>query len=292
MAPMSMAPDEAVEGGDFPKGDLLVVRAWFGEHAYMKLGKPVKNKDGSPSSAVVAFLDLRNDDGRVFHQFYSLGDPARFTISSDAKVIEDGVLKTNCNFYQLLVALTNAGYPADKLRESADIEANLVGLYADFDQETERRGDSSLLVLPIGPTGLHQFPWGAAVKGAPEAPDVEEYEKEEDAPAKAEAPKGSAKKPAAKAGAKTAAKPAAPTAAETSDEHKAAVIEATKEFLNDESTEGKRTRADLSMFIFNSVDGDDKMPMMSAVMAMTDDDYAAEDSGLILEGEELSQLPF
>lgn len=283
MAPMSMAPDEAVDGGDFPRGDLLCVRAWFGEHAYMKQGKPVANKDGSPSKAVVAYLDLRNDEGRVFHQFYSIGDPARFTISDDAKVIEDGVLKTNCNFYQLLTALVNAGYPADKLRESADIEANLVGLYADFDQETERRGDSSLLVLPIGATGLHQFPWGEAVKGAPTAPDVEEYEADE-APAQAAAlakSAGSAKKT-------TAAKKPAAKAAEVEADIATQVIAQTQAFLADPDTDGRRTRADLSMYIFNNEEGDDKMAMMSAVMRMTADDYAADGSEIVLDGEELS----
>ena len=42
------------------------------------------------------------------------------------------------------------------------------------------------------------------------------------------------------------------------------------------------------MYIFNNEEGDDKMAMMSAVMRMTADDYAADGSEIVLDGEELS----
>ena len=277
MAPMSNAPSDAIEGGDFPRGDLLVTKAWFGIHKYEKRGVglnpdgtnvmiPVIGANGQQAVAIAAFVNLRNDDGTTFHQFYSIGDPSRFTIAKDGSEVERGDLKTNCNYYQLLKALVNAGYPENKLREEPKISALLEGLYAQWDQETEKRGDSSQLVLP---QELHQFPWGEAVSGAPTPPNV------------------------------TASDGAAPATAlvdtimETSPKAAAdevvigRIVEEAQAMLADDSTQGARKRDDLSMYIFHNRGADEKMDMMNAVMS-TATAEALTAAGITLTGEELS----
>jgi hypothetical protein len=277
MAPMSNAPSNAIEGGDFPRGDLLVTEARFGVHKYMKKGlgqnadgtdvmTQVMARNGSPAIAVVAYITLRNDEGTEFPQFYSVGDPARYTIAKDGSEIEKGDLKTNCNYYQLLKALVNAGYPEDKLREESKIAPLFVGMYAKWDQETEKRGDSSQLVLPLE---LHQFPWGPAVQGAPVAPAVEGGEAQTITVGD------------------TAVMETSPQAAD--DESVIAkVVEAANAMLDDPETKGARKRDDLSMFIFNTRDKDEKMEMMGAVMNAATAEALTE-AGITLDGEELSK---
>lgn len=279
MAPMSNAPSDAIEGGDFPRGDLLVVAAKFGIHEYVKKGVgnnpdgtpamiPVMGANGKQAVAVAAFVDLRNDDGVVFNQFYSIGDPARFTIAKDGSEIEAGTLKTNSNYFQLTKALVNAGYPEQKLREESKIAALLVGLYAKFDQEQEKRGDSSQLVLP---QELYQFPWGPAVANAPKAPDVAVI-----------APNGTSPAPV-------------PAAAEeqiitvvANDEAVAKVVAAANAMLDDPDTEGHRQKDDLSLYIFKNNSAEEKMSMMNLVMggAVAEALVAA---GITITGDSLSK---
>ena len=38
---MFMDPEQAVEGGDFPRGNLLITEAYYGTFAYVREGKPV-----------------------------------------------------------------------------------------------------------------------------------------------------------------------------------------------------------------------------------------------------------
>lgn len=281
MAPMSNAPSNAIEGGDFPRGDLLVTEAHFGVHKYTKkgLGKntdgtdvmvQVMARNGNPAIAVVAYMTLRNDEGTEFPQFYSVGDPGRYTIAKDGSEIEKGDLKTNCNYYQLLKALVNAGYPEDKLREESKIAPLFVGMYAKWDQETEKRGDSSQLVLPLE---LHQFPWGPAVQGAPVAPAAEG---------------GKAQTITASDVGEVSV--VVETSAQVADDEAviAKVVEAANAMLDDPETEGARKRDDLSMYIFKTRDKDEKMEMMGLIMNVaTAAAFAA--AGITLDGEELSK---
>lgn len=282
MAPMSNAPSDAVEGGDFPRGDLLVVSARFGIHAYVKKGVGT-NPDGTPvmipvigasnkqAVAIAAFVDLRNDEGVVFNQFYSIGDPSRFTVAADGSEIDQGTLKTNCNYFQLLSALTNAGYPENKLRDESKIANLLVGLYAKFDQEQTKRGDSSQLVLP---QEIHQFPWGEATQNAPKAPDVAMLEGSPNGtPASAEA-----------APTQASASASAPAAAPADDDVIAKVVEAAFSFLDEP---GDHKRDDLAMYIFSNYGSDEKMGMMNAVTGQAATD-AMSIAGITLTGEVLS----
>ena len=49
---------------------------------------------------------------------------------------------------------------------------------------------------------------------------------------------------------------------------------------------GDNKRSDLSMWIFDNGDADDKMDLMSEVLKISSDDWAA--SGVTLDGEELA----
>ena len=80
---MNMNPDEAVEGGDFPRGNLLVTEAHYGPQEYMRRtgansdGTPKLERstgdDGKPLPAFMALhLTLRSDDSTEFLQYYSM----------------------------------------------------------------------------------------------------------------------------------------------------------------------------------------------------------------------------
>jgi len=263
---MSNAPSDATEGGDFPRGDLLVVAARFGIHKYVKKGVgqnpdgtdvmiPVLATNNQQAVAVAAFVDHRNDEGVVFNQFYSIGDPARFTVAADGSEIHTGTLKTNCNYYQLTKALVNAGYPEQKLREESKIAALLVGLYAKFDQEEVKRGDSSQLVLPLE---LYQFPWGEATPNAPKPPDVAVID--------ANGTSEQAVPAAATATAVATAEQEQIVTAVANDEAVAKVVESAMAMLSDPETEGHRKKDDLSLYIFKTRGADEKMEMMNLVM--------------------------
>jgi hypothetical protein len=280
MAPMMMDPEQAVEGGDFPRGDLLVLRAYYEIFHYMKQGAPVMNRNGQPATSVSAHLDLRNDDGVVFAQNYSIGDPSRFTIADGGDTIE-GSLKTNCQFYQLMITLVDRGYPTTNLRDNPSIGENLVGLYASWEQETEKRGDSGLLVLPMG--GIHQFPWAEAVKGAPKPPDVDEISQEEAKAGSSSAPATST--PAATK--KTAVKKTTAKAATLADSEVigklVAAVQAGME------AEEVSTRGDLTSYVFANYEPEEKMDMMNLIMS-ADLTAALGEVEIGLEGEEFTVL--
>ena len=93
MAPMSLKPSEASEGGAFPRGYLTVTAAKFGEHHYMtKDGNgnptPSLNDQGKPTITMAAIITLENETGDQFEQVYSIGRPDRYTVSADGQVLE------------------------------------------------------------------------------------------------------------------------------------------------------------------------------------------------------------
>ena len=154
MAPMSLKPSEAVEGGDFPRGNLAVVKARFGIFEYKdRDGKPVKNAFGGDARSMAALIDLENEAGTVFNQAYSVGRPDKFQVLEDGKV-RGGAAEQSCNFAKLLTELIKRGYPEDKL--GANVAESLEGLSGYWDQGTGENGDDSKLILP---REIHRFPW-------------------------------------------------------------------------------------------------------------------------------------
>ena len=150
MAPMSLRPSEASEGGAFPRGYLTVTAAKFGEHHYMTKdanGNPTPslNDQGKPTITMAAIITLENDTGDQFEQVYSIGRPDRYTISADGQVLEGGVLSKNCNFYKLMTEVVNQGYPEGSIKDN--LSETFVGMSAYWD---EMDNGTRKLIVPQG----------------------------------------------------------------------------------------------------------------------------------------------
>ncbi len=96
-----------------------------------KDGTPVLDKQtGEPVETVAAAIKYQDDDGTEYNQFYSAGDPKRFQPSKDGKTLEaltsSENLSKSSNYYVLMNALINAGFPENKLGEDISV---LDGLY-------------------------------------------------------------------------------------------------------------------------------------------------------------------
>lgn len=150
MAPMSLRPSEASEGGAFPRGYLTVTAARFAEHHYMTKdanGNPTPslNEQGKPTITMAAIITLENDTGDQFEQVYSIGRPDRYTISADGQVLEGGVLSKNCNFYKLMTEVVNQGYPEGSIKDN--LSETFVGMSAYWD---EMPNGTRTLIVPQG----------------------------------------------------------------------------------------------------------------------------------------------
>ena len=150
MAPMSLRPSEASEGGAFPRGYLTVTAARFAEHHYMTKdanGNPTPslNDQGKPTITMAAIITLENDTGDQFEQVYSIGRPDRYTISADGQVLEGGVLSKNCNFYKLMTEVVNQGYPEGSIKDN--LSETFVGMSAYWD---EMPNGTRTLIVPQG----------------------------------------------------------------------------------------------------------------------------------------------
>jgi hypothetical protein len=118
---VSIRPSDFVEGGAVPVDrNLTWKECRFNLFDY-------GGKAKQTTAAKIVYVD---DDGQEFEQQYSVGDPERFMPSADGKtLVATGAaqaLSKSSNFYLLLNALINAGFPENKLSE--DI-SSLDGLY-------------------------------------------------------------------------------------------------------------------------------------------------------------------
>lgn len=168
MTQMSLKPSEASTGGGFPRGNLTIIEARFGEFQQKdESGQPMKstyapNQGQDIPPKMVAFIDLAalEEDGTVFNQRYSVGDMSRYTAVNDGKVLQINDpkkgLSSNCNFYALLTQLIQIGYPEDRF--GSDISVALEGLSGYWDQGTGGN-DSTNVAKLILPREIHRFPW-------------------------------------------------------------------------------------------------------------------------------------
>ena len=170
MAPMSLRPSEASEGGVFPRGYLTVTAAKFGEFHYISKdanGNPTPTLDENkkPIVSMAAIITLENETGDQFEQVYSIGRPDRYTVSADGQVLEGGVLSKNCNFYKLVVECVNQGYPEGNIKDN--LSETFVGMSAYWD---EMDNGTRKLIVPMSqltPPGVNGT--GPAATTAPAA---------------------------------------------------------------------------------------------------------------------------
>ena len=150
MAPMSLRPSEASEGGEFPRGYLTVTSAKFGEYHYMTKDPqgnptPALDENKKPIISMAAIITLENETGSQFEQVYSIGRPDRYTVSPDGQVLEGGVLSKNCNFYKLMTEVVNQGYPESSIKDN--LSETFVGMSAYWD---EMPNGQRTLIVPQG----------------------------------------------------------------------------------------------------------------------------------------------
>lgn len=117
---VSIRPSEFVEGGAVPVDrNLLWKECRFTNFDYTK-------KDGTVvASTISAKITYQDDDGVEYVQHYSAGDPKRFAPSADGKTLEaltdSSSLSKSSNYYILMNALINAGFPENKLGEDISV---------------------------------------------------------------------------------------------------------------------------------------------------------------------------
>ncbi len=122
---VSIRPSQFVEGGAVPVDrNLLWGPCRFNLFDYTK-------KDGTVvATTVAAKIHYKDDEGTEYDQEYSAGDPARFAPSKDGKTLEaltaSANLSKSSNYYILMNALINAGFPENRLGEDISV---LDGLY-------------------------------------------------------------------------------------------------------------------------------------------------------------------
>lgn len=147
---VSIRPSDFVEGGVVPVDkDLTWKECRFANFDYQR-------KDGSiAASTIAARITYLDDEGVEYIQHYSAGDPARFQPSADGKTLVSvtgaGALAKSSNYYLLMNALINAGFPEDKLGEDISVldglkthnigipEPKRVGLKKDITENARER---------------------------------------------------------------------------------------------------------------------------------------------------------
>jgi len=129
---VSIRPSQFVEGGAVPVDrNLLWNECRFAIRQYMKRdGTLALDKDGNPVETVAAVIMYKDDEGGEYNQMYSAGDPNRFQPSADGKTLEalgeSANLSKSSNYYILMNALINAGFPENRLGDDISV---LDGLY-------------------------------------------------------------------------------------------------------------------------------------------------------------------
>ncbi|KKN62598.1 hypothetical protein LCGC14_0510090 [marine sediment metagenome] len=122
---ISLKPSSFVEGGIVP-----VDRNVTWKEARFNLFDYVKKSGEKVASTVALRVTFVEDDGTESEQQYSVGDPERFQPSEDGKelvAVGDAVaLSKSSNYYLLMNALVNAGFPENRLGEDTSV---LDGLY-------------------------------------------------------------------------------------------------------------------------------------------------------------------
>jgi len=122
---VSIKPSEMVEGGAVPVDrNLTWKECRFNLFEY-------KTKAGEVVATTCALrINYVDDDGQDFEQQYSVSDPERFIPSQDGKTLvavgSAEVLSKSSNFYVLMNALVNAGFPENRLEDDVSTLDGLI----------------------------------------------------------------------------------------------------------------------------------------------------------------------
>jgi len=174
---VSIRPSGFVEGGAVPVDrNLLWKECRFNLFDYVnKAGEVV-------ATTVAARIKYVDDDGAEFEQQYSAGDPNRFQPSKDGKTLEaitsSESLSKSSNYYVLMNALINSGFPENKLGDDISV---LDGLYTHNIGIPEPKRSGLVREVKEGarervisvPDSVIKLPWENKGKGATKGKTVD-----------------------------------------------------------------------------------------------------------------------
>ena len=174
---VSIRPSNFVEGGAVPVDKNLTWKECrFNLFDYTtKAGEVV-------ATTIAARIKYVDDDGAEYDQQYSAGDPERFTPSKDGKtliaVVDGASLSKSSNFYILMNALINAGFPENRIPEDGNISV-LDGLYTHNIGLPEPKRSGLVRTAPVEgtrervisvPDSIIKLPWEGKGKSTGKAP--------------------------------------------------------------------------------------------------------------------------
>ena len=165
---VSLNPADMVEGGALPSDRVLLVQsAHFDVWDYQGKGNP----------AVGAWLKLMDPStGETFEQFYSAGDPQRFIPTQDKMGLlpigDAKGLSKSSNFYQLMSAAVNSGFPADRIGTNIGSMAGMVAFWQAIPQPERKglkreEGQKGRVAMILVPTQIYKLPWEQQMSQTP-----------------------------------------------------------------------------------------------------------------------------
>lgn len=179
--PVSLHPDDMVEGAGFPTGNLLVQKSRFVHYTYPTSGQRTFGLQWT----------LVADDGTVSEQIYSAGDINKWSPSQESApgagdagryalpMSGDTGLNKNTNAAFLMKELINAGFPEAQVKEGDAMRFD--SLYALFEAKAQPKRTGGTIqqrenAQSAIPTLIHNLPWETSKRGqiaavaAPAAP--------------------------------------------------------------------------------------------------------------------------
>jgi hypothetical protein len=250
-----------VEGGAVPIDmNLTVKTARFSLFTY-----PNTN-----TQTTAALLDLVNDDGHEFNQAYSVSDPGKFIPSEDGKTLvavgDAQELVKSSNFFLLMNAFVNAGFPENRLGDDISVIEGYYGYWIGIPE-------------PSRP-GLNRQPAAGARPKVYSVPSKTLRLPWEKKPAGGKAPAVRSTVPAA------VAKAEASQSATSEDVDPVAL---SLKFVRDTVKEGTMTRQVLAGRVFKDLAKDpNKNAIAGAIFKLTAEDYIT--AGYTLDGENVTRI--
>lgn len=272
-AMISLKPSDFVEGGAVPRDkNLLVVAARFAMWDYQ----------GKAPQTTAAKIDLRDDDGGEYTQYYSVSAPDKFVPSSDGKRLipvgtAQAVVKSS-NFAILIQNLVNAGFPESKIGADIGVLDNLyaywtgveppkrAGLNKDREAAAKEKGFEPIILVP---SQILRLPWDKKTNPAKPATKA--------APA-----------PAAAAAASTAA---ATPPAENSDGDNP-VLRKAVDFIKSEvnAAGGSITRSKIGAAVFRKLSADPDKEALTEAIFSSETSATLMEEGYMVKGETISKM--
>lgn len=157
---VSLKPSDHSEGGGVPQGNLLITKSKAAMFDY-----------GGRGPTITSMLwNLLNDEGEEFAQYYSIGDPSKWAVSPDGKILvpltDSDKLPGGSNASLVLKELVNAGFPENKVTDDFSVFEKLYAFFEPIPQpkrqglQGQQEGGRERMITV--PKKIHNLPWDAS----------------------------------------------------------------------------------------------------------------------------------